>query len=707
MNISDNQKKETTVDLSKPHIVSPENGWVQWGDWSIHVPSLLTHSSLGNSSLAKSAINPEGSTINTSTLEVKLGDSWVKLGESKVKDSMLGWANESSVVDIRREISLGSSTVDVELTQVDGQPTFMSGIYTSWIATPDKLKTSWVEVPNVPTTIVTTTLAEREAKDLTANPKTSNILIKLHLAATLMQGIVDGTVKVATHWDKIVCGLSGVLGGAAQMVSFNPINIGLGAVRLAAGVNVMWNVYDGLTPTEVQHMVRDSKASVDAIRLLAKSNEESLNRVSQSLAEAKRQSEGIQSHLKEIIDIKENGNKTIQILKLRALEDNAKVQGCLEATQAKFAEANKMAIESQKGFDEVILCLNMMISLFSIKEGTSESKIQVLAELTAKIAALAEDAYTKMNDAQQLRAEGDALLSKLSNIQIAAAQSYGIALGAATGVIEAIAQEAKVAEVKAQVVANEIEQAQEVILDVKGRNDDIHQIAIEVVEELGLLENVVSDNNSMLRMFACAAGAIAFSSVIGSVPTILLTVAAVKYSHALANGLTSWLARKVVKENKPMAVNDQISYQFNALSTSFVDRLRRKACQTAGMLSIQIGKQAMKMEFNFNRNNILNINDLRKFSEVVLSEVTLGNITKQDALKLINDLKNCEIERKGQGRFGRNIIQTGFIVQNEVRLNELERKLGKVIAINNEAAVEKISDEENAYLDMKARVFLF
>lgn len=614
---------------------------------------------------------------------IRLGESWVDLSKStpKLADSMIGWES-NSVEIVEREIEILEESLG-----------------NSWIVIPTKKPEEKENKKEEDSFLVA-----REVKDLTHDK--SNILIKLHLMATVMEGIVKGTVTVARNWDKIVCGLAGIAGGGAQMISFNPVNIGVGLVRVAASVKIMWDAYSRLTPEQIQEIVNDSKASVEAIGLLAKANEESLERVQKHLHEAQNRAAGIKKCLADVEVIQNHGSAAVNGLQNKAKESFELVQELLFHAQGKFEEADKISKGAREKFNDVIDSLNTMMLLFNAKGGTDEAKIEILAKLTQKIATNAQEAYEEMEKAQLLRDEGSELLEQVFGLQITAAQAYGEAVGVANIAMQKMAKKAQKAAVQNEEVVKNIDQAEEkIIKDIRPRNKDIEQMAKEIVEDLGVMQNIVSDYTGILRMLSCAVGAIVLNSIIGPIPSIILAIGVVKYAHSLANAMTNWLAKKVVVDSKVIKINEEISYEFDAKSSSMLKKLQRKVSQTTGNLTVRVGSGTLKMKFNLdNKRSSLSAQDLLKFSQAIKDAVEKKEISKKEALKIIEDLKTCTIERKGRNWMCREVtvMKQGFIAKDCSLLNELERGLGKqqILAVTDET-------EDSQYWDMRAgAVFL-
>lgn len=524
-------------------------------------------------------------------------------------------------------------------------------------------------------------IREVEVKDSTQSGKGIDILMKLHMMATVMEGVANGTIAVAQNWDKVVCGVAGIVGGGAQMISWNPYSIGLGAVRVAASVKIMWDAYDKMQAPEVQEIVNDSKASVEAISLLAKSNEKYLKRLQEHLSKAEVQAKETEKQLTTIAALATYGNEAAAEAKQKASEGCKAVNESLKQAQAKFAKANELSIEAQTGFKEVIDSLNEMITLFNTKEGDLTQRMEQLAALTKKISGTAEAAHEKMTEAQDLRSEGDVLLNQVMILQGKTSEEYGKALGMAHETLKKIDEESEKARLALNMAYIDLNQGQDLINnDIKPTNTDIQKIAENAVEDLGLLHNIVNGQNNTFKLFAAAATAIAFNAVMGPIPTILLTVAVVKYSHSVVNLFTEWLAKKALKVEQ-VSVNDNIKYEFNAKSESTIDRLRGKISQTAGKLSIKVGKKAVLIGFDFNRKNILSKDGLGTLTNAINDQVGAKNLTKEEALKLISDLKTCDIPRQLEDLLYRSqpTVQKGFIAANEPFLNGLERALGKKV----------------------------
>ncbi|PWU04469.1 MAG: hypothetical protein C5B43_04575 [Verrucomicrobia bacterium] len=613
-------------------------------------------------------------------------------------DSMLGWGSDSVVVveDVSRDLA--------------------NSLGRSWIVVPTQSELEKGQVSekvNIDEFTVVRDIKERDVKNLTENLG-AGILMKLNIMAAVMEGVVkgiEGGITAVKHWDVIVCGIAELAGGGAQMISLNPITIGMGLVRVAASVKIMWDAYSKLTPEQVQMIVTDSKASVEAIGLLAKANGESLERVQVHLKEAQERAKSIEKCLDDVAKITTNGNEEIIILQYDAKMHFKFTQAALNVAQERFTSADWFSKKAEIKFKEVIDALNVMLSLFNAQGGTDQDKINVLAELTKRIATTADEAYRQMNKAQELRDEGYTLLNEVSTCQSMSMLAYGKAIGVATATMEKMSEKAQEAKVKNRVVIeNVVNAADEISKNIIPTNQDIEQLAKEVAADLGTLESIISDSSGRLRMLLCATGSVLLSGIMGTLPAVILSYLVVQYTHTVINAITNWLARKVVVDSKVFNVNDQISYEFNPKASSFLRRIKGKVDQTEGTLWVKVGAHKSAYQFNLDKKgSSLQEISLFNLRTQIGKAVDNEQISKEEGLQLIQDLKTCKIEREVKNwRFQDvKVEKTGFIAENEVRLKQVLRVLGDrtVDVKKQDPTDEEILDSQ--YCEMRAAAVLF
>lgn len=598
---------------------------------------------------------------------IKLGDSWVDLSRSRLENSMLGWGNES-VAFIDREVSfppqdnLGNSALarSSDLSE------------SGWQIVPDSLEGSWVSVQE------NTFIVARKVADFTEK-KDVGIIVKFQMMATVMEAVAKGTMTAAYDWDKLTCVVAGIVGGGAQMVTLNPVGMGMGALRVAASLKIMWEMYDKLTPSNVQEIIDDSRSSVDAVRLLAQANKESLNRVEAHLVKAMSHAKDIQGDLDAIKQIHDAGMGYVSKLKKEARASYKAVREALVAAQANLQEADAASKEAEVGFAVVIELLNQMVVLFGLKEGTEQERVEGLANLTQEIADKAQHAYDHMQLAHTLRRQSDEQLDQVIFLEKQAAWAYGQALGAAKGALKQIGDQAGKAKEGLNVTAWELVHAEKTIIGLSGNNNDIMDIAGETMADFRSLQSISSHRADFIKMLSATSLALTLSGI-GTIPAILLSTAVVYSAGALCNCIGNWLARKAVNVNTLVRVNDNISYEFDYRSTSLRKKFFGKVSQTVGSLKVKVGAQELNMRFDLNKEKRIRKSDLLTFSMAIQKAVAAQEITDKQALKLIDELKAAQIGRNVKDWLWRDrrIVDVGFIAENEPRLQAIERQLKKI-----------------------------
>ncbi len=450
-----------------------------------------------------------------------------------------------------------------------------------------------------------------------------------------------------------------------------------GSIATFAGLKEVVNIYQTVnSKNDIASLLNDANAGVDMVKTLEEANGESFKVVDTNLGIIRKNVKKMNDRMEKIKAIVTEGQKDIEELKAQASEsyEEAEEQFCIakdsfNLSQKRFANANKIFMRALKQFDE-------LFKLVQTAEITDSEKLEKFIKIAKRIQ---EQCLAAQKVIKQGNEQMDIGLQALECAQDKEHNAYGqsiLAIERAKNKLELIEAQAKVKREYEQ----KIDDTKEELDHIQARNKDITILLNELSTDLKDGKKLSDDKFGTLSVaLGVIPGAVVGFSVggwVGAMAGGLGGGAAIHHRNAILNKVDDFVNGSVILIDTNPNKKECVKVKFNSRSTGWWNRFIKGSTQshTAGMVEIQVGKEAISLPFNLNKDYKINKPDLYEFQQLLGKKVINGEITAQECLNIISELESKSIDRGLSKK-----AEKGLITSNSLYFNELKRVCEKIV----------------------------